>query len=123
EENVLKRFIHAGEQYNISNIVRVCADNPFLNIHALKELMHSFETCPVDYLSFKTVYGKPTILTHFGLWSEMMTLSALKEVQMRTNDPFYLEHVTNFIYLNPELFRINLLPIDDNFANCNVRMT
>jgi spore coat polysaccharide biosynthesis protein SpsF len=31
EENVLQRFIDAAHQYQVDVIIRVCADNPFLN--------------------------------------------------------------------------------------------
>jgi len=39
EDDVLKRFIDAAEQFNVQRIIRVCADNPFLDINALEELI------------------------------------------------------------------------------------
>ena len=36
---VLSRFIDTAEKYNIKKIIRVCADNPFLDMESLKTLI------------------------------------------------------------------------------------
>ena len=35
ELNVLNRYIKTAEKFNFSNIIRICADNPFLDIEDL----------------------------------------------------------------------------------------
>ena len=101
ETNVLNRFIKAAQNYESETIIRICADNPFLDVIFLKELIHFYENNPnADYWSFKNSEGTPVIKTHFGLFAEITTIAALKKVEATTNDNLYLEHVTNFIYTN-----------------------
>lgn len=124
ENNVLERFIQTAEKHKLSKIVRVCADNPFLNIQALKGLIEVGNKSKADYISYKTSQNKPTILTHYGFWAEIVRLTALKKVQQLTSDKLYLEHVTNFIYKNPDIFTLELLPIPKEIESySNVRMT
>lgn len=124
EENVLVRFIKTAENFGLEKVIRICADNPFLNINALKDLLKISETSNEDYVSYKTHSGKPSILTHYGLWSEMVTLNALKRIHEYTNEKVYLEHVTNFIYTHGTLFKIKWIPISEKSdRHKNVRMT
>ncbi len=109
EANVLSRFIEAGEKYQMDTIVRICADNPFVNLELFDELLKAYNG--EDYLSFRYENGKPTILGHLGLFCEITTLQTLKEVQKRTKDNLYQEHVTNFIYNNSEIFNVRLIDL------------
>lgn len=116
ENNVIKRFIDTAEKYNITKIIRICADNPLLNIQELKKLIEEVNNNNSDYTSFLTPDDKPTILTHFGLWAEGVKLSALKKVLEFTTEPFYYEHVTNYIYTNPTQFAIKYIPLENDFS-------
>jgi spore coat polysaccharide biosynthesis protein SpsF len=123
ENDVLDRFIKAADKFNLHKIIRVCGDNPFLLSGEIARLIDDFEACDADYLSYQ-VNGRPSILTHFGLWTEAVTTEALKKVSELTDDPFYHEHVTNFIYSNHEIFNIRWIVMnDDRFAKKNVRLT
>jgi len=124
EKNVLDRFIKAAELYGFSKIIRVCADNPFLNMEGLKELVSVAKKSNADYISFQTSKSVPTITTHFGFWAELVSLKALKKVQNLTSGLLYQEHVTNYIYNNPELFNINMIRISNKIENNkSIRMT
>jgi spore coat polysaccharide biosynthesis protein SpsF len=124
EENVLERFIEAAETYNITKIIRICADNPFLNLEDLGEIISKSVTSNFDYLSFSTATGKPTILTHYGLWAEFVKLNALKKVRNATSENFYYEHVTNYIYTHPKIFNIQLIKINSKIEELpQVRLT
>lgn len=98
EENVLFRFIRAAETHHVNNIIRVCADNPFLDTHSLKALIDAFAKTDADYIPFCLSDNTPTIKTHFGFWAEGVLLSTLKTIARNTNKKIYLEHVTNYIY-------------------------
>ena len=101
EHNVLNRFIQAAESNSSETIIRICADNPFLDVIFLKELIDFYDNNPnADYWSFKNSEGTPVIKTHFGLFAEITTIEALKNVEATTSDNLYIEHVTNFIYTN-----------------------
>ncbi len=107
ENDVLQRFIDAADKYQAKHIIRVCSDNPFLDLRAIKELIQFVETAEgkYDYVSFD-INGSPSIKTHYGFWTEYVALNALKKVHSLTDEPLYHEHVTNYIYTHPENFSI-----------------
>jgi len=110
EEDVLNRFIGAAKKFGFQNIVRVCADNPFFDLTSTLTLLTIQEQTEADYAGFEMQGGLPSIRTHIGLWGEVVTLKALERAAAMTAEPFYHEHVTNFIYGHPETFKINLVP-------------
>jgi len=110
ESNVLKRIADAAKMYGVDDVTRVCADNPFLQKKFISELITG-ET-GTDHYSY-AVNGKPTILTHYGFFVERVKRSALEKALSQTSDPFYLEHVTNYIYQHPEKFEVELLEVGD----------
>ena len=123
EGDVLDRFIQAANCYRISKIIRVCADNPFLDIPALNELIALGRDTDMDYVSHCVSSGIPTIKTHYGFWAELVTLKALKYVSNVTNENIYHEHVTNYIYTHPDSFKIKLIPIPFALEKRKIRLT
>lgn len=124
ELDVLDRFIQAARQSGFSKIIRVCADNPFLDFAAMQTLITEFTHSDADYLSFQLAGGKPSILTHFGFWTEAVGLEALVKAQKLTSEKLYHEHVTNFIYGNPGLFNVQFIQADPLvFSRTDIRMT
>lgn len=102
ENDVLQRFIDAAKYFGVTDVIRICSDNPFLEVESLKELVEC-DKRGVDYVSFK-IDGIPSIKTHFGFWAEYVTLAALEKVMNLTSDNLYHEHVTNYIYAHDDLF-------------------
>ena len=122
EDDVLERFINAAEFYNAEYIVRVCGDNPFLSIFLLKELSKLYKG--EDYLSFRYDNGKPTILGHLGMFCEYTNIHALRKAAELTVDKLYREHVTNFLYGNPEVFNVKLVDLPESVHNYEgIRLT
>jgi spore coat polysaccharide biosynthesis protein SpsF len=108
ENDVLKRFIDTAELFNIKKIIRICADNPFLDIDLLNELIAASKTnANSEYISHFTANDEPSIKTHWGIFAEFVTYEALCRVSQLTSETLYHEHVTNFIYGNPHLFSIS----------------
>ena len=124
ENDVLDRFIQGAREHKFDKIIRVCADNPFLDLAGMKTLIEAFEKSDTDYLSFQLAGNKPSILTHFGFWTEAVRLDALEKAQQLTNEKLYHEHVTNFIYGNPEIFNVQFIQADPLvFSRTDIRMT
>ena len=123
EDDVLNRFIQAAEHYNVSKIIRICADNPFLDLRSLDELIRIGENTDADYVSYCTSDRIPTIKTHYGFWAEYVTLAALKRVVQQTGEKTYHEHVTNYIYTHPSCFKIELTPIPADLEHRTIRLT
>ena len=124
ENDVLQRFIDAANEFNAKKIIRVCADNPFLDLEFLNFLLDNFKKSDYDYMSFMTSNGTPTIKTHYGFWAEAVTLNALKKVKSMTDENLYHEHVTNFIYANPNDFNIKFFNIPEEIdSHDDIRLT
>lgn len=123
EHNVLERFINAANEYGIGKIIRICADNPFLDIGGLKKLINRFVSSSADYIAYCTSGRIPTIKTHFGFWSEGITIDALKKVGGLTDEKLYIEHVTNYIYTHRNQFVQEYIEIDPYIDALGIRMT
>lgn len=106
EVNVLDRTIQAAQVQGIDHIVRICADNPFLYRDFLAGLMDS--DADADYISY-AVDNKPAILTHYGLFAERVKKTALQRALEESRDQIYYEHVTNYLYGNPDRFSCHWL--------------
>ncbi|NML19616.1 glycosyl transferase family 2 [Pseudoflavitalea sp. G-6-1-2] len=107
EQNVLKRFTDAGKEFGVENIIRVCADNPFILPEFIRDLLKETDNGN-DYTSF-SFEQTPVIKCHFGFFTEMVKLTALEKVRTMTSEQLYQEHVTNYLYTNPGSFRIHLI--------------
>jgi spore coat polysaccharide biosynthesis protein SpsF len=117
EENVLNRFIKCAEENNLNSIIRICSDNPFIDVESILKLHQNYKG--EDYLSYK-INQFPAIVTHYGFFAEVVSLSALKKIN-EENLSDCIEHVTNCIYKNPNRFNVRF--IDKNIENKNIRCT
>ena len=106
ESDVLDRFIQTGKEYDFQKIIRICSDNPFLDISALEYMVAQMEETEYDYWCYSTAEMLPTIKTHYGFWAEGVSSNALSKVSSLTDEVVYREHVTNYIYTHPEHFSI-----------------
>lgn len=123
-DNVLKRMVDAAKKIEVNSVVRVCADNPFLNIKYLNDLISFFGTEDPDYASFSLKGNLPVIKSHQGFWAEIAKLSALEKVLNSTSEKIYLEHVTNYLYSNPEMFNVKLINAPGYlFDKTDIRLT
>lgn len=110
EENVLSRFLLAAKTYNLTQVIRVCADNPFLDMQLIDQLVEE-RLGTYDYVSHCLSDGLPAIKTHFGFFTELVTTAALEQINAETQEPLYQEHVTNYIYSHSDKFKINFLQL------------
>ena len=74
ENDVLDRFIQAARLYGFSKIIRVCADNPFLDLSALQTLADQFNQSVADYLGFQR--GRRLRLQHSQPWCQGVGIRA-----------------------------------------------
>jgi spore coat polysaccharide biosynthesis protein SpsF (cytidylyltransferase family) len=137
EDNVLERFIEAGRLYKFDNIIRICADNPFLDINGTYKLLDlyfneitllSYHNSRLDYTGYKVAGNLPSIKSHLGLWGEIVSLKALEKVKQaigkRQEATVYKEHVTNYVYENRDEFDVLLIDAPQIvYARKDIRLT
>jgi len=98
EENVLNRFVEAADHFGIDTIIRICADNPFIQLDFIENLIKSNYESVADYVGYRVNGEVPAIKTHVGFFPELVTKQSLKKLDTSDPEPFYKEHVTNYFY-------------------------
>lgn len=72
EQDVLQRFLNCCTHFHFTAyIVRICSDNPFLQMELLRRLIKeaSNQEQGIDYISY-SIDHRPAILTHFGFFCD-----------------------------------------------------
>src|SRR5947209_7244871 len=102
-DDVLGRFAAALEQHPADAVVRVCADNPWVDPRAIDALVRGFAAAqPCDYASNNTpASGLPD-----GIGAEIVSAAALSRADAEATEPTDREHVTAYILDRPDEFRM-----------------
>lgn len=114
ELNVLNRYVQAARHYGFTSVVRVCADNPCMNVSFLKTMMQQW-TEDFDYAMYVNAAGIPATRTHYGLFSEIAKVTSLISIRDHVKEGPYTEHVTPYFYEHPDQFRILKLNMPEPF--------
>jgi spore coat polysaccharide biosynthesis protein SpsF len=111
ENDVLNRVINAADSVNADLVVEITGDCPIIDPNLVEQTIRMFLVNNADYVSNSITRSYPD-----GMDTQVFKLSTLKQVEKMTNDPLDHEHVTLFIYNNPDLFKIiNLIAPPDLF--------
>ena len=103
ENNVLERYYQAAKKYELNSIIRIPGDNPFISPILIDEMIDFWKKNKgVDYLSNIL---KPTFPV--GMHIEIFSFKTLTIAYETTEDLIDKEHVTPFIYNNPNRFKIS----------------
>jgi spore coat polysaccharide biosynthesis protein SpsF len=107
EDDVLERFILTAKHFGFDQVIRICADNPFLDVDGTLKLLDFQNKTEFDYIAYRVGVNTPSIKSHLGFWGELVSINALKRVKSLTNEALYREHVTNYIYAHEGQFKIH----------------
>ena len=116
EEDVLKRFIEAGEAIEAQHIVRICGDNPLTDIPLLRSLITAHLESHADY----TISADPIPL---GTGCEVVCLETLKKFEEQATEPKYREHVTTWFHDHNDQFTITRIEAPSYLRNRHFRLT
>lgn len=106
ENDVLNRYYSASVAFPSDVVVRITADDPFKEPSVIDAVVKKLIDEGYDHVTNNLPPSWPE-----GLDCEAFTFNALKESEVSTSDNFEREHVTQYIYHNPEKFKIG------NFAS------
>ena len=101
EDDVLSRFLLALDLVPADALARVTADCPLIDPDVLAAMAKRFAAEDCDYLSNALVRTYPR-----GLDAEFLTVAALRKAGAEGTERHHREHVTPYIYQNPDRFRI-----------------
>lgn len=123
-DDVLSRFTAAAEEHGLERIVRVCADNPFVDPGITRELVRHHAANPdLDYVCHRMQSGAPAMKSHLGIFTESVRARALTGLA-GSPERRCREHVTLCVYENPDRFRVEFLDAPGIVAGRNdIRLT
>lgn len=116
EENVLERYYLCAKKYKFQEIVRLTADNPFVDIEELAALLELFREEKADYA--KSFEGLP-----YGVGTEVFTFAALEKDYRESSQAHHFEHVNEYILENPQIFKTVNLETPEEKRKPEVRLT
>lgn len=126
EENVYKRYKNYFESISLrpDYFFRICGDNPFIEPTFLDDLsgLIIHEEHEEDYFSHKGPDGTPSILTHYGLFGELIKTESFMEAQPLMKEEGYKEHVTPVFY-QTDHFNTRFIDMDESLKNSSLRLT
>ena len=118
ENDVLSRYLHAAEAFRVDNIVRITADCPLIDPRIVDVMVDSFVTEEV-HCAAVGVEGDFAR----GFDAEIFDYYTLKRVNCEAQRFYEREHVTPYIYENPNLFRVFFLKAEGKLKRPNMRLT
>ena len=96
--NVLNRYYECAKHYKASHVVRLTADCPLIDPQIIDKVVATHLKNNNDYTS--------SALFPVGMSVEVFRFSALEKAYYEAHLSSQREHVTLFIYRNPELFKL-----------------
>lgn len=120
EEDVLDRYYQAAKREKADHIVRLTADTPLFSVRETNRLIEQHLKSNVAYTHNLTVFGSGMPL---GTGSEIFTFAALEQSWQEGQELHHREHVDEYIYENPHLFEIAMVPAMPELCFPELRLT
>ena len=113
EEDVLSRFYHASLLYKSEYIVRITADDPLKDPEIIdKAILYTLSNNGIDYVSNTLIATYPE-----GLDIEIFKTSALAKAYNHAVLEIERQHVTPFIWKNPQIFSLYNFQNETDLSN------
>lgn len=114
ESDVLGRFVHSVKKLKKANIIRICADNPFIDPIQVDKLISFYSRNRFDYVC--NHQNRLNSMYADGFGAEILSLNILRKINLLAISKTYREHVTLYIWKNKKKFRIHSLKASKNLA-------
>jgi spore coat polysaccharide biosynthesis protein SpsF len=101
EADVLDRYYRAAQQSRADAIVRITSDCPLIDPAVSDQTIRAYLDEQPDYASNTQPRTYPR-----GLDTEVMTFRALEAAWREAREPYQREHVTPYLYMHPERFKL-----------------
>jgi len=118
KENVLSRYYFAAKKNNIDVVVRITSDCPCIDVDITDLTIDAHINKVADYTSNSLTRTYP-----HGLDVEVFNFNALEEAYKNATKYYEKEHVTPYIYKNPQKFKINIVKAPKELYASDIRIT
>ena len=120
EKNVLERHYQCAKKYAFSTIVRIPSDKPLIDPTIVDFVIEKFQSNSYDYISNFSVdvndNNKFIPSYPSGTEVEIFSFAALETAWKNATSEHDKEHVTPYIYTQPEKFKIFTLKSEKNLS-------
>ena len=118
EKNVLERHYQCAKKYAFSTIVRIPSDKPLIDPTIVDYVIEKFQSNSYDYISNFSVDVNDKFIPSYpsGTEVEIFSFAALETAWKNATSEHDKEHVTPYIYSNPEKFKILTLKSEKNLS-------
>lgn len=118
EDDVLGRVLGAAQSVQADLICEITGDCPLLDWRVVDRGIEEFFTAPLDYAANCLTQSYP-----LGLETQVFPTKVLAEVDQLTKDPIDRTHVSYYIYMHPEKFRVKNWAANPEAHAPEVRLT
>lgn len=101
-DDVLGRALALADDFGLTALVRICGDSPFMDPALCRRMVALAESGDFDLVTNVFPRGFPP-----GCSIEVIATGALRRMVAEAGDPAHREHMTSYIYQNPDSFRIH----------------
>ncbi len=123
EPDALARFAAIVARHAPSAIVRICADNPFVDATLIDRLVSTADAQPQsDYISYASSDGQPSILSSLGPFAEWCSAKAIADADRLARDPEDRQEVTRYLFSHPKQFQVRLVQLPLNLERKDVQL-
>lgn len=120
ETDVLGRIVEAAREQGAQTVIRVCADNPLICGAEIDRLIELYKEGDYDYAYNHIPRGNTY---PDGLGAEISSMEVLELLSKRATSSGHREHAFNYVWDNPEQFRIGTCdPLDDTIAHPELKL-
>jgi len=113
EDDVLLRYKNAAEFVQATIIVRLCGDSPLLDSDTIDNVIESYLDGNYDFVN--NLYPYPRTFPD-GISVEVFSSEILYETEKNAKKPSEREHVTFYMWMQPEKFKIHRVDLKDDFS-------
>ncbi|MBT5399289.1 glycosyltransferase family protein [bacterium] len=118
EEDVLDRVVKTGKTAHADIIVELCGDSPLIDPAIIDSVCNFYLNNDIDFCSNAIQRVHP-----IGMDVKVFSQETIEEVDALTDDPCDREHVSLYIYENPDKYKIMHLPLSIAQEDIDHRLT
>jgi spore coat polysaccharide biosynthesis protein SpsF len=107
--DVLRRYCDAARHYGAETVIRATGDNPLVSRELAERLLKEHRNLDADYSGY---FGMP-----LGTGVEIIRAAALFQAEKETRESYDREHVTPYLYRNPQLFFLHRPLVEPTFRS------
>ena len=111
-DDVLSRYYEAAKKFEANIVIRITSDCPVIDPLVADKIIDNYKNDNVDYMSNGMIRTFPR-----GLDTEIFSFKVLEKAYNEAIKPYEREHVTPYIYQNPDKFSTKSFLNDEDLSH------